>query len=148
MFWAPIWPTFPCKSPLPFLRSAESRGWLRLAMDSGENCQPFLLVHFCDVIMSGLSAIIIYNLLKIDETNHKRDRNRSHITRARRMCQTARRPSRRESEEPQRRRCYLFTLEIGGEGQFITSWKAPEYTISPRCYRCSCWVVLRTYPSL
>ena len=41
--------------------------------------------------------------MKIGKTNHNREKIKSHITRAQRMCQTALRLSSRESEEPQKR---------------------------------------------
>ena len=42
---------------------------------------------------------LIYNLLKIDKPNHRRERNKGHITRAEGMWQSNRRQSRREREE-------------------------------------------------
>ena len=42
----------------------------------------------------------IQNLLKVDETNHRREKDKSHITRAQRMWRSTRKPSRRESEDP------------------------------------------------
>ena len=45
----------------------------------------------------------MYNLLKIDKTNHRRERDKGHITRTRRMWQSNRRPSRREREESTQR---------------------------------------------
>ena len=45
----------------------------------------------------------IYNLLKIDKPNHRRGRDKGHITRAKRMWQSNRRPSQREREESTQR---------------------------------------------
>ena len=42
---------------------------------------------------------LIYNLLKRDEPNHRRERNKGHITRAEGMWQSNRRQSLREREE-------------------------------------------------
>ena len=58
-------------------------------------------------------TLFIYNSLKIDKTNHMRERDKGNSTRARRMCQSNRRPSRREREESR--------YGTRGEGQFISS---------------------------
>ena len=48
-------------------------------------------------------SLSIYNLLKIDKPNHRRERNKGHITRAEGMWQSNWRQSRREREESTQR---------------------------------------------
>ena len=68
-----------------------------------ELLEDMMSARSCSGKVDSSPHLYIYNLLNIDETDHKGEKIKSHITRAQRMCQTARKPSCRESEEPQQR---------------------------------------------
>ena len=58
-------------------------------------CEPSPVDFGCE----GVVLKYLYNFLKIDKTNHRRERDKGHITRTRRMWQSNRRPSLWEREE-------------------------------------------------